>query len=323
MKSIVRKLTYLLTTGLILLSPGCKRSGWVSQTSGTTKNLLGVWFTNADTGTVVGVAGTILNTTNGGDNWNIQQSGNGPVYWGVRFSGTRNGWIVGNGGTILHTTDGGIKWIQQSSGTSADLSRIFCLDNNIAWIVGDNTILHTTNGGITWTSQKSLVMTRLWDVFFTNPEIGTAVGGWCNFCYGPPYYGGYILHTTDGGENWTIQKHDTTIFGFYGIFFTDVNRGTIVGAHGTILNTTDGGITWTEQSSGTISDLWDVCFVNSDTGTVVGGNVEYADSTYGGTILRTTNGGITWVEQEIPSQNALCAKAGRLDHIWTVILKLL
>jgi hypothetical protein len=119
MNSKVRKFTYLLTTVLILLIRGCKRSGWIPQTSGTTKNLLGARFTAAVNGIVVGVAGTILNTTDGGD---------------------------------------------------------------------------------TYTIQKSLVMTRFWDVSFTNTDTGTAVGGWCNFCYGLQYYSGYILHTTDGGD---------------------------------------------------------------------------------------------------------------------------
>jgi photosystem II stability/assembly factor-like uncharacterized protein len=148
-------------------------------------------------------------------------------------------------------------------------------------------------------------MTRFWDIFFTNPDNGTAVGGWCNFCYGSPYFGGYIMHTNDGGDTWTIQKHDTTIFGFYGIFFTDGNSGTVTGAGGTILHTNDGGATWTKQSSGTTNDLWDVFFSSADTGIIVGGNIEYADSTFGGTILRTTNGGTTWIEQEIPTQNAI------------------
>ena len=60
-----------------------------------------------------------------------------------------------------------------------------------------------------------------------------------------------------------------------------------------------------QKSSGTTSDLWDVFFTNRDTGTVVGGNIESAYSSYGGTILSTTDGGKSWIKQEIPVQEAL------------------
>jgi hypothetical protein len=41
-------------------------STWVPQTSGTTKNLYGLNFSNSSTGTIVGEDGTILRTTTGG-----------------------------------------------------------------------------------------------------------------------------------------------------------------------------------------------------------------------------------------------------------------
>jgi photosystem II stability/assembly factor-like uncharacterized protein len=118
-----------------------------------------------------------------------------------------------------------------------------------------------------------------------------------------PFYGGYILNTTNGGNTWTIRKHDTTMMGFSGVYFTDTNTGTVVGHSGTILHTTDGGITWTRQTSGTTNDLKDVCFADTDTGTIIGGN--WIDQYQGGTILRTTNGSKTWKIQKIPTQYAL------------------
>jgi len=42
---------------------------WIDQTSGTTKTLMGVSFTDADHGIVVGEGSTILRTTNGGEDW--------------------------------------------------------------------------------------------------------------------------------------------------------------------------------------------------------------------------------------------------------------
>jgi hypothetical protein len=76
----------------------------------------------------------------------------------------------------------------------------------------------------------------------------------------------------------------------HGVFFSDVNNGTAVGANGTILRTTDGGSTWLTQFSGTGSGLGCVYFSDTDNGTVAGGE----------DILRTTNSGVTWIEQTAP-----------------------
>jgi photosystem II stability/assembly factor-like uncharacterized protein len=212
-----------------------------------------------------------------------------------------HGWVVGND-VILHTTNGANTWIQQLSGSTVQLQSVFCLDTNKAWIAGAlGTILYTNNGGETWTRQISGITTNVWDIFFHNADTGFAVAGWCIGCWGPPFHGSYILHTTNGGVMWDIQWHDTTIIGLYAIHFTNASTGYVVGASGTILHTDNGGITWIKQIGGTTNDLWDVFFTDSDTGTVVGGKL-VIDIPYGGTILRTTNGGTTWNKQKIPTE---------------------
>ena len=76
-------------------------------------------------------------------------------------------------------------------------------------------------------------------VSFADANNGTTVG-----------LVGRILHTTNGGTNWTVQI-ETNSIDLCGVHFTDVNNGTVVGDIGTILRTTDAGINWTYQSSGT------------------------------------------------------------------------
>jgi len=302
MKIIITNFTSLLYILLVCLSQGCTKPGWIAQESGTENRLLGVWFSDENTGTVVGDRGTILRTTDGGDTWTSQTSGTGEFLWGVRFADSMNGWVVGEGSTILHTTDGGATWIKQPKEAPDFLESVFCLNSDTAWAAGFCTILHTTNGGATWTIQRIGITTDIWDVFFTDADTGTAVGGWCLSCAPKPYYGGYILRTTDGGINWNIQRYDTTVIGFYGVFFTDTDTGFVVGAGGTILHTTNGGVSWTQQISGTTKDLKDVFFANADTGTIVG---RIVPGGLGGIILRTTNDGKTWIKQKIPTRNAL------------------
>ena len=55
-----------------------QESGMDLPGSGVTNMLLGIWFTDDNRGTVVGVGGTILNTVNGGKTWinrSISRSG--------------------------------------------------------------------------------------------------------------------------------------------------------------------------------------------------------------------------------------------------------
>ena len=65
------------------------------QTSGTTSTLLGVSFTDTNNGTAVGEFGTILRTTDGGNNWAPQVSGTVEDLWGVSFTDANNGTAVG------------------------------------------------------------------------------------------------------------------------------------------------------------------------------------------------------------------------------------
>ncbi len=253
---------------------------WTAQSSGTTNDLHGVSFTDANTGTVVGSFGTILRTTDGGTNWTPQSSGTTWDLLDVSFTDASTGTAVGFSGTILGTTNGGTNWTLQSSGTMNNLFGVSFTDANTGTAVGQfGTILHTTDGGINWTSQSGTAE-NLRGVSFTDANTGTAVGTF-----------GTILRTSDGGTNWTPQSSGTSI-SLTGISFTDANTGTVVGLGGTILSTTDGGASWTSQSSGTTNQLDGVSFTDANTGTAVG---------LLGTILRTS-GGTTWVQENGTSQ---------------------
>jgi hypothetical protein len=61
-------------------------STWTTQTSGTTNTLLGVSFANASDGWAVGVSGTIVATTDGGNTWSAQTSGTTNTLRSVSFA---------------------------------------------------------------------------------------------------------------------------------------------------------------------------------------------------------------------------------------------
>ena len=91
------------------------QNGWFQQTSGTTEWLMGVSFTDANNGTAVGGNGTILRTTDGGENWVSQTSGTNNILYGVSFTDANNGTAVGDSVTIIRTIDGGGNWISYTS----------------------------------------------------------------------------------------------------------------------------------------------------------------------------------------------------------------
>jgi photosystem II stability/assembly factor-like uncharacterized protein len=103
---------------------------------------------------------------------------------------------------------------------------------------------------------------------------------------------GYVMKTTNGGNNWTIQYNQPMKLN--AVQFIDANTGYVVGGSGSgtgrIFRTTNSGGTWTNIS--TFSSLFsDVSFVNTVTGWVCD------NSPLDGGIFKTTNGGANWNQQ--------------------------
>ena len=80
---------------------------WITQNSGTTQTINSAFFTDTNTGWVIGADGTILKTTDGGTNWNHQTSGITNRLNAVYFVDDTTGWAVGAGGIISRTITGG------------------------------------------------------------------------------------------------------------------------------------------------------------------------------------------------------------------------
>lgn len=104
----------------------------------------------------------------------------------------------------------------------------------------------------------------------------------------------YIMSTTNGGDNWTIQnskKEKLT-----SIQFLDMNTGYAAGgSNGTtamsIYKTTNAGINWQALNNITGIVIDDLFFVNKDTGWVC-----EEDFLFGG-LYKTTTGGLSWQRQ--------------------------
>ncbi len=208
---------------------------------------------------VVGYAGKILLTTDGGKQWQVKASGTDLALYNVKFADAQNGWICGQDGLILHTTDGGETWKKQESGIKLPIFAMAFLDQNRGWAVAQQAVyLYTADGGATWeerrveasvegvSEESTLALTdpTLYDIYFLDEKTGWMVGEF-----------GKIYHSTDGGTTWKEQQN--ALLGqagiddalnlptWFGVRFANPLEGIVVGLEGKIAKTTDGGQTWT------------------------------------------------------------------------------
>jgi photosystem II stability/assembly factor-like uncharacterized protein len=221
-----------------------------------------------------------------------------------------NAWVVTIDSTgIYHTGDFGANWQSQTADVYRDYFDVFFLDEQNGWICGRGGVIwNTTSGGDSWTRQNLAGPKFASRIQFTDANHGWVAGGEA-----------IILRTTDGGVYWQMAilrnpPYPADTVDFYGISFVDSMRGWVAagrypdgdsftGGQGYIVRLTVSGDTLAEvlQRRDTIYDFFDVEFVDSLNGWVVGGN----DLTMAAAVLHTTDGGGTWVEQSVPGSARL------------------
>jgi photosystem II stability/assembly factor-like uncharacterized protein len=237
-----------------------------------------IYFTSYETGWAVGNYGLILNTTDGGINWNIKETNNTYNLTSVFFVNNNTGIAAGSSGTILRTTDGGSNWIPQNSGTSFTLNDVFFTDEQNGTVVGTDIMLRTTDGGNSWISyiNNSLHYTA---VSFADHNNGIAVG--VNPDVGE---NGFIQITTNGGADWSYSLSQSELF--TDVFYVTSKKAFIAAGYKELLRTTDGGINWQIFEIEGARYFNSITFPDSNTG--------YAVDWPSSKLFKTTNGGAEW-----------------------------
>lgn len=86
------------------------------------------------------------------------------------------------------------QWVEQNSGVDKALNDVYCVTQDLVFVVGNNgIILKTTDGGTNWIQKNSGTNRDLMKVQFINANVGFALGTQT------------LLKTTDGGENWNAM----------------------------------------------------------------------------------------------------------------------
>jgi photosystem II stability/assembly factor-like uncharacterized protein len=102
--------------------------------------------------------------------------------------------------------------------------------------VGDHGVVALSDdNGTTFRQARAVpIDTTLTAVSFVDRDNGWAVG-----------HGGAIIHTTDGGEHWALQRKDLSVDQpLFGVYFKDRQNGWAVGLWSLMLQTKDGGSSW-------------------------------------------------------------------------------
>lgn len=156
-----------------------------------------VFFINTQYGWLLSSRGEVARTTDGGKEWVLNSIELGNSYSALFFLDSVTGWIVADDTYILQTHNGGEDWVRVGFLlSSGPITQLRFLDENHAWLVvkGYASPSHTDNGGLTWIHPEQET-SQLRSVFFWDPFHGWAI---------QPGRG--IVHTSDGGRNWTQQE---------------------------------------------------------------------------------------------------------------------
>lgn len=257
-----------------------------------------------------GGTGTIMQSTDGGINWQIQNlTRHTKNVWfkGLDFPEDSVAFAVESMGYIFKTLDGGATWDSIYWEEDEYLYASCFTDTQNGFVAcSGGKILRTNDGGTTWDPWYFSEPVFFTSIAFPSPQVGYVVGD------------GHILKSLDGGKNWNEVYFDSTA-DLQSLAFPSPTLGFAVGDTGLVLKTTDGGNSWTIQHLCDTVSFTSIGIFSPDT--LILNGFEYSVTYYYSESVnyRSTDGGNTWVRLQLPpdSWHTLCihAQSGGIAYI--------
>jgi photosystem II stability/assembly factor-like uncharacterized protein len=277
-----RNLLLVFLFGLMNL-PGFSQWTWRNPLP-QGNNLYTIWGQNPDTLYAGGSIGTVMRTTDGGQNWTIWNLINDKyksVYFiAVTFPDANTGYAVDKYGFVYKTVNGGVSWDSIYYEETEYLYGASFMDTDHGVIVGSGgKIIRTSDGGASWQFENYPSGDDLTAVSFPSQQVGYIAGS-----------NGLVLKTTNGGNNWVKVHGDSSYFN--SCCFISLSTGVACGYSGKVVITTDGGNTWVNHSVGDTVYCISVSMFNENKIIISGTRPGLYSNQY--IILKSDDQGSTW-----------------------------
>lgn len=295
--NFILKYSFPVVVFFICVQQVFSQNNWEKLNSPTDQLLRNLYAVNENYVWAAGGNGTIIRTTNGGEEWSVLNTGISTFIYDVFFWNENIGWALSFPFTppfiakILKTTDSGESWKVEDYPESFIVFRTICFLDSLNGFIGGNYIAKTNDGGISWTRVN--VDSSLFSDYpvikikFYNEQFGYASGGSRDKA-------GVMWRTTDGGENWSAQGiSPDEVFDFYIIDSVNVFAlsGDPEGIYPVgIVQTTDGGINWTYTNTDFFALSFAIDFRTKSE----------AWSASGSSFLFSSDSGVNWVKVDTP-----------------------
>ena len=243
-------------------------AGWMPQLTGVNARLRGVSAVSDKIAWASGTAGTVLRTTDGGDNWKqVSVPNAGKLdFRDIDALSDKVAYVlsIGNGelSRIFKTTDGGASWtpllVNSDPKVFLDAMAFWSADRGIAYSdsIDGQFVIYRTTDGKTWNRipadalPPALPNEGAYAASGTNVAVHGKNDVWIATT------ASRVLHSSDGGSTWSIAQTPIATSAAAGIFsvaFRDQLHGIAVGgdyqkeleAVDNAAVTSDGGKTWT------------------------------------------------------------------------------
>ena len=302
MNRVLKSLIYICLLAALTLTSLSQTNPWKKLQSPVNSTLRRLTFVDSLTGWAAGESGTIIHTSDGGNNWEVQNSTVQSFITDIFFVNKTFGWATTITDTfpfntvILKTTNGGEEWIAEDFQDSNAFMRTVFFFDSLNGLIGGTYIAYTSNGGISWTRadvDSNMVSTfPVYEFNFYNHQFGYASGGRLDVA-------GVVWRTTDSGLNWTAQGISADeVFDVF--IFDSLNAialsGDPEGLYATAkITTTDAGLNWVSEDLLFYGLSFTIDFKNYTEGW----------SASGYKFLFTSDRGENWSEFETPDSSVI------------------
>ena len=167
----------------------------------------------------------------------------------------------GNGGTLLKSTDAGSTWkVSLADSVGREFRASTFVSSLVGYACGEaGLLMKTTDGCESGVYLNSTTTELLYSVDFVDADTGYVAGA-----------KGLLLKTTDGGTTWTtLVTPVVATSAIYSVFVQSAENVFIgVATTGAVYRSTDYGATWNNLNLPATKTVWDVFFLDANTGWV-------------------------------------------------------